>query len=563
MILGYPGFAFYEKTTYSHLIIKMKKNILFFIITMCTCLLQAQVYDIVPLPHSVQQLRGECTLTENLQVSCDRSNAEMKRNAEFLAMYINQQTGWKWTTDDDRPSLNDSSLRLKYSKTKIGITLTIDKKIQGDEAYRIVVAPKGVTIAGKTPKGVFYGIQTLRKVIGAEGTKVLPCAVITDMPRFAYRGTHLDCSRHFFPIEFVKRYIDILALHGINKFHWHLSDDQGWRFEVKRFPELITKGAVREQTVIGHNTIVFDQKPYGGYYTQEQCRELVRYAADRYIQVIPEIDMPGHMQGALCAYPELGCTGGPYKVWGLWGVSEEVLCAGNPKVVDFLHGVLEELCDVFPSSLIHLGGDECPKVRWQECPKCQAKIKELGFTTDNGKTLEAQLQSYLLKDAEAFLAKKGRTVIGWDEVLEGGLGNDTWVMSWRGHDGGREAARLHHNVIMAPVSHCYFDYYQTPDWNSEPMAFAANLPMEKVYTLEPVPDGITEDEARYIQGAQCNLWTEYILSPQHAEYMLLPRLAALTEVQWMDAERKNYDDFAKRLPRLIRLYDKLGYAHHK
>lgn len=526
------------------------KNLTFLIILLLFSLTtKAQTYDFVPLPQSIQPAKGEFTLAASMPVAYPKGNAEMKRNAEFLSMYINQQTGWKWSATDE--------------KIKTGVTLTLDKKISGDEAYRITVTTKGVTISGKTPKGVFYGIQSLRKIIGAEGVNTLPCAVINDAPRFSYRGTHMDCSRHFFPIEFVKKYIDILALHGINKFHWHLTDDQGWRLEIKKYPELIAKGSVRTQTVIGHNTGIYDQTPYGGYYTQEQCREVVKYAADRYIQVIPEIDMPGHMQGALCAYPELGCTGGPYPVWTVWGVSEDVLCGGNPKTVEFLHGVLEELCDIFPSDLIHLGGDECPKTRWHACPKCQAKIKELGLTTANGKSLEDQLQSFLLKDAEAFLAERDRTVIGWDEVLAGGLGDNTWVMSWRGQEGGREAAKLHHNVIMTPVSHCYFDYYQTKDWNSEPMAFSNNLPIEKVYTLEPVPADLTPEEAQYIQGAQCNLWSEYILSPQHMEYMLLPRLAALTEVQWMDAERKNYDEFAKRLPRLIRLYDKLGYTHHR
>lgn len=527
----------------------MKKLFLLTLLVLGCTSSNAQVYDIVPLPQSIQQTKGTFSLSESMPVTYTKGNAEMKRNAEFLAMYINQQMGWKWSATEE--------------KVKNAIILSLDKKIQGDEAYRITVSAKGVNIAGKTPQGVFYGIQALRKIIGADGVKTLPCAVINDSPRFPYRGTHMDCSRHFFPIEFVKKYIDILALHGINKFHWHLTDDQGWRLEIKKYPELITKGSVRTETVIGHNTDIYDQTPYGGYYTQEQCREIVKYAAERYIQVIPEIDMPGHMQGALCAYPELGCTGGPYPVWTIWGVSEDVLCGGNPKTVEFLHGVLDELCDIFPSDLIHLGGDECPKIRWKNCPKCQAKIKELGYTTANGKSLEEQLQSYLLKDAEEFLAKKGRTVIGWDEVLEGGLGDNTWVMSWRGHDGGREAAKLHHNVIMSPVSHCYFDYYQTANWNSEPQAFTSTLPIEKVYTLEPVPDGISEEEAKYIQGAQCNLWSEYIVSQQNMEYMLLPRLAALTEVQWMEASAKNYDEFAKRLPRLIKLYDKLGYTHHR
>lgn len=527
------------------------RRFVFFLLLFVSLNISAQTFDIIPLPQSVELKKGEFVLGDKMIITYYSSvNEEMRQNALLLSDYIKEQVGWNWIVTPNKAKNNV-------------IRLVLDKKTQSEEGYKITISQKDLTISAKTPAGVFYGIQALRKIVGAEGNKVLPCAVIEDSPRFPYRGTHLDCSRHFFPVEFIKKYIDILALHGINKFHWHLTDDQGWRFEVKRYPELIAKGSIRECTVIGHNTQVYDNQPYGGYYTQEQCREIVKYAAERYIQVIPEIDMPGHMQGALCAYPELGCTGGPYKVWSIWGVSDEVLCAGNPKTVEFLHGVLEELTDVFPSSLIHLGGDECPKIRWKECPKCQAKIKELRLTTDNGKSLENQLQSYLLKDAETFLAKKGRTVIGWDEVLEGGLGDDTWVMSWRGHDGGREAAKLHHNVIMAPVSHCYFDYYQTKNWNSEPMAFTADLPIEKVYSLEPIPSGLTDEESRYIQGVQCNLWSEYILSPQHAEYMLLPRLAALCETQWMQADKKDYKDFQSRLPRLINLYDRLGYTYHK
>lgn len=534
---------------YSNQLFNIMKKILTILLLLCATLANAQTYDIVPLPRSIQPFGGQLVLNKTVQVTYPYGDNDMRRNAQFLAEYMYVQTGDEWYVGEKRGVMT--------------VSLEIDKRITNNEGYRITINKGGISIAGKAPLGVFWGIQALRKIIGSDSSKPLPCAIISDTPRFPYRGVHIDCSRHFFPVSFLKKYIDILALHGINNLHWHLSDDQGWRFEVKRYPELVTKGSKRAQTVIGHNTMLFDETPYGGYYTQDECREIVKYASDRYITVIPEIDMPGHMLGALAAYPELGCTGGPYDVWGLWGVSEDVLCAGNPKVVDFIHGVLEELCDVFPSPLIHLGGDECPKTRWKACPKCQAKIKELGLTASEGKSAEAQLQSYLLKDAEQFLAAKYRTVIGWDEVLEGGLGKDTWVMSWRGHDGGREAAKLHHYVIMTPVSHCYFDYYQTKNHDNEPMAFAADLPIDKVYTLEPIPSGLSPDETKYILGAQCNLWSEYILSPQHMEYMLLPRLAALAEVQWMLPEKKNYDSFAKRLPRLIELYDKLGYKHHK
>lgn len=525
------------------------KKLITFLLLICATFANAQTFDIVPLPRSIVKTKGELVLGKYTQVTYPRGDEKMHRTAQLLAEYMYLQTGNPWSVTDWRGNKC--------------VELTLDKKIINDEGFRITITPSGIVVAGKTHAGVFYGIQALRKIIGVDSEKPIPCGVVSDTPRFPYRGAHIDCSRHFFPVEFMKKYIDMIALHGVNKLHWHLTDDQGWRFEVKHYPELVKKGSMREQTVIGHNTGVFDQTPHGGYYTQEECRDIVRYAAERYIQVIPEIDMPGHMLGALAAFPDLGCTGGPYKLWDIWGVTDDVLCAGNPKVLVFIHDVLDELCDVFPSTLIHLGGDECPKTRWKNCPKCQEKIRELGLTTANGKSLEDQLQSYILKDAEAYLAKKGRTVIGWDEVLEGGLGDNTWVMSWRGQEGGREAAKLHHNVIMTPVSHCYFDYYQTKDWNSEPMAFAANLPIDKVYSLEPVPEGLGPNEAKYIQGAQCNLWSEYILSPQHMEYMLLPRLAALSEVQWMLPANKNYDDFSKRLPNLIKIYDKLGYTHHK
>ena len=530
----------------------------FFLLTflfaaVCTLNVVAQSpYEIIPLPKSISIGKGNAfAVSENTVVSFSSKNnpEDTKRIAGFLTDYINKQTGWNWQVKEN------------CKKEAGDVVLQYDAAIQNDEGYRLVVNKKNVIISAKTPNGLFYGVQSLRKIIRDKSVTSLPSVIINDEPRFEYRGVHLDCARHFFPISFVKKYIDIIALHNCNRFHWHLTDDQGWRFEVKAYPELTEKGAWREETMVGHNFNQFDGKPYGGYYTQEQCREIVRYAAERFIEVIPEVDMPGHMQGALAAYPQLGCTGGPYKVWTQWGVSEDVLCAGNPKTIEFLHGVLDELTDVFPSEYIHLGGDECPKTRWAICPKCQTKIKELDFFTFKGISAENQLQSYLLADAEKYLANKGRKIIGWDEVLDGFVGPNTTIMSWRGIEGGSKAAKLHRNVIMTPTSNCYLNFYQSEDRDSEPISFDAFLPIYQVYSLEPVPEGLTEEEASYIKGCQANLWSEYITTGKQAEHMLLPRLAAICESQWMQPEAKNYDDFLNRLPALMNLYDNLKLDH--
>lgn len=434
-----------------------------------------------------------------------------------------------------------------------------------EDAYEIKVTNKGVEIIGATDAGVFYGMQTLQKAMMgnlAEGEQVvMPLVEIHDSPEYGYRGVHLDCSRHFFSLDFVKRYIDIIAMHGCNVLHWHLTDDQGWRFEVKKYPKLTEIGSRRAKTVIGHNLDIWDCTPHEGYYTQDECREIVRYAAERHITVMPEVDLPGHMVAALASYPELGCTGGPYEVWGLWGVADDVLCAGNPKVLQFVKDVLAEIIDVFPSSMIHLGGDECPKVRWQECAKCQAKIKELGIVEQGGLKAEDQLQNWLMHEAELFLNQHGRSMIGWDEILEGGVSETAAVMSWRGLEGGIAAARTHHNVVMTPISHCYINFYQSKNRDAEPFSFDAYCPLSMVYSIPVVPEQLTPEEAKYILGCQVNLWTEYIPYAEQAEWMLLPRLAAISEAQWMTAEARNYDDFLKRLPWLKNLYRKKGYIY--
>ena len=500
-------------------------------------------YQVIPLPQqiSIDKSGGHMLLTEDMKVGYPAGNQQMQRNAEFAAEYL--------------------GLTVTSEKKDADVKLMLGLKSNNPDDYAISIGKKGITIQGASESGVFYGIQTLRKSIMNEtGDVRLPYAWVCGSPRFSYRGTELDCARHFFPVPFIKKFIDILALHGINRFHWHLTDDQGWRFEVKTMPELAKKASVRPCTIIGRNVglsdpnnAIYDDTPETGYYTQEEMREIVAYAAERYITIIPEIDLPGHMIAAMSVYPELGCTGGPYKVWGIWGVADDVLCAGNPKTLEFLKTVYSELCDIFPSKLIHIGGDESPRIRWKICPKCQAKMKELGLQN------EAQLQTYINKEMEAFLATKGRQIIGWDETLEGGLSENAAVMSWRGYDGGKAAARLHHQVVMTPTNNCYFDYYQLKNRDAQPLAIGGYLPLSKVYSMEPVPSDLTKEEAKYIIGAQCNLWTEYVLSPDHAEYMLLPRLAAMSEVQWLQPETKNYEQFLERLTKLEQSYRRLGY----
>lgn len=542
------------------------KTILLTILALCasvTMTAQRADYRIIPLPKSVQEDTTQAfTLQQGMAIAYESNNPELTRNAQFLCQWVEELTGLKLQLS---PGDKKAPVRLALDLRKD--TKTQELSEQQREAYTINIGKKGIELRARSGAGLFRAIQTLRKSlpVTTSATSIeLPFAAISDEPRFSYRGVHLDCARHYFTIETVKRYLDLLALHGCNQLHWHITDDQGWRFEVKALPELAQKGSRREQTVIGRNTGVYDGQPYGGYYTQDECRDIVRYAAERYINVIPEIDLPGHMQAALHAYPHLGCTGGPYPVWQIWGVSDDVLCAGNPKVLTFLKTAYGELCDVFPSKLIHIGGDECPKVRWQNCPKCQAKARELGLQNDGKHSVENQLQTYINRTMEQFLKERGRTLIGWDETLEGGLTEDAIVMSWRGTNGGIEAARQHHHVIMTPTDYCYIDYYQLKNQWNLPLAIGGYVPASKVYSFEPlVPDMLSEEEQKYILGPQVNLWTEYIASPEHLFYMLLPRLDAISEVQWCRPDQKDFEDFKTRLPHMKQLYDRMGvkYCH--
>jgi len=510
-------------------------------------------YKVVPLPQQIVEKQGKpFVLSEDVKIVYPQGNERMQKNAAFLAGYVQEMTG------------KQLKMGTGTEKVKV-ISLQLDESITNPEGYQLLVNENGVTIKAATEAGIFYGIQTLRKSLPVAGNAmvVLPAVEINDYPRFAYRGAHFDVSRHFFPADSVKRFIDMLVLHNINRLHWHLTDDQGWRIEIKKYPGLTEVGSKRKETVIGHNSGKYDGKPYGGFYTQDEIKDVVAYAQERYVTIIPEIDMPGHMLAALTAYPELGCTGGPYEVWTQWGIADDVLCAGNDKTLEFIDGVLTEVVELFPSEYIHVGGDECPKIRWEKCPKCQARIKALGLKSDKKHSTEERLQSFIISHAEKFLNARGRQIIGWDEILEGGLAPNATVMSWRGVGGGIEAAKQKHEAIMTPTTHLYFDYYQSTDVANEPMAIGGYVPLEKVYSFEPMASSLTPEEQKYIIGVQANLWTEYVPTYSQVEYMELPRMAALSEVQWTLSEKKEYADFISRMPRLLDIYELQGYNFAK
>lgn len=438
------------------------------------------------------------------------------------------------------------------------------------EGYKIVITKKDITLMGNE-RGLFYAFQTLIQLLPVSPSAEIkiPCCTITDYPRFAYRGMHLDVSRHFFPVSFIKRYIDYLALHKFNAFHWHLTDDQGWRIEIKKYPRLTTVGGWRNGTIIGrYPGKGNDGLRYGGYYTREEIKEVVEYAAERYIDIIPEIEMPGHSSAAIAAYPELSCfpaestQHSPQSAWSgdstgkqvqqTWGVFNDVFCAGKENTFQFLQDVLDEVMALFPSKYIHVGGDECPKENWKRCPLCQQRMK------DNILQTEHELQSYFIQRMEKYLNSKGRTLIGWDEILEGGLAPNAVVMSWRGEKGGIDAAREKHTVIMTPGSPVYFDHSQTQ--NEDSVTIGGFNPLEKVYAYEPVSKELNNDDANYILGAQANVWTEYMAYPSKVEYMVFPRMSALSEVLWSPKEKREpiadgWKDFEKRLQVQFKRYD--------
>ncbi len=518
----------------------------------------ARVTGIVPKPLSLDSRPGEFVVRSGGRVFAASGREEIRAVADALAGAVNGLSAAGLTVAD-APSGSGAPASLPAGSFLLEIVPAEDAL--GEEGYRLDISRDTVLLQASRPPGLFYGTQTLRQLLaaapGGGRPATLPCLRILDRPRFAWRGMLLDCSRHFFPKEFVKRWIDILALHKMNVFHWHLTDDQGWRLEIKKFPRLTEVGAWRVDREDKHWNAREAQRPgekatYGGFYTQDDVREILAYAASRFVTVVPEIEMPGHAKGALAAYPELSCTGGPFTVspGGYWPITD-VFCPGNEATFAFLEDVLAEVCDLFPSRYVHIGGDEVDKTEWKRCPKCRARIAGEGLKD------EEELQSGFIRRIERYLGGRGKSLIGWDEILQGGLAPRATVMSWRGTEGGIVAARSGHDVVMTPTSHCYLDYYQG-DPESEPLAIGGNLPLRTVYGFEPVPDVLSPDEARHILGGQGNLWTEYIPDGRHAEYMAMPRAAALAEVLWSPKEGRGWDDFAARLEGLLALYGRVG-----
>ncbi|MCC8118268.1 MAG: beta-N-acetylhexosaminidase [Bacteroidales bacterium] len=519
----------------------------------CSCSQPAEQtadYQVVPLPQVIDVAADASPFVLKSSTKIAVANDSLIREAQFLQEYVADLTG------------HQLKIEPNADKNVIRVEATLDNS--NPDAYQISVDKDQIVINGATNAGTFYGIQTLRKAIPEQlipSNVAFPAGMVAAAPRFGYRGAHLDIARHPMEVDSVKSFIDMIAMHGINKFHWHLTDDQGWRIEIKKYPKLAEIASYRPGTMVGNNWEEFDTIPVSGCLTQEQAKDIVRYAAECHIQVIPEIDLPGHMVAALEAYPELGCTGGPYKAWQKWGISKDLLCAGNDSTYIFLDDILNEICDIFPSQMVHIGGDECPKDRWKECKKCQAKIKELGLKSDKNSSAEEKLQSYVMARAMETLSKRGRRAIGWDEILEGGATGDVVIMSWRGTEGAEIAAKSGHDAILTPVQYCYFDYCQGPDRESEPVSIGGYLPVEKVYNFEPISPEFTPEEAAHILGVQANLWREYIKTLSHSQYMELPRLAALSEVQWLQPEQKNYDQFVDRARRLTKHYDAAGYNY--
>ncbi|MBR3110717.1 MAG: beta-N-acetylhexosaminidase [Prevotella sp.] len=512
-------------------------------------------YQVVPMPQSIQMQKGEpFVLNDQVQILATEG---LQREAQFLQQYIKEVSDFDLTIADKR------------QKKAIYIALSVSPKVTNPEGYVLTVSAKGITIEGGSPAGVFYGIQTLRKnLLFPLSSFLFPPTIITDAPRFTWRGMHLDCSRHFFSTDFVKKFIDLLALHNMNRFHWHLTDDQGWRIEIKKWPKLISVGSQRSGTIIGTNSDIDDGIPYGGYYTQDEAREIVAYAAERHITVIPEIDMPGHMLAVLASYPELGCTGGPYQVGHYWGVYKDVLCVSNERVYQFIEDVLTEIMDIFPSDVIHIGGDETPTEKWLQCPKCQALQKQLPVPQQAAEDFEpltsklSPLQAHFTKKLFDFLTSKSRRALGWDEILDGSP-QDAMIMSWRGTEPGAKAAETGHDVVMTPTTFCYFDYQQVEDTQFEPSRCGGFIPIEKVYSLDPAPDSLSTAAREHILGAQANLWTEYMTNEAMVEYQALPRMSALSEVQWTQPGRKDYEAFKERLTRLTALFDLYHYQYAK
>ena len=505
--------------------------------------------DVIPQPQEIVLARDTTPfiIDRSTTIVYPATNEKMHRTADFLATFIKEMTGTEVRVSDKEKSSN-------------AIILAVDSTMGHPEGYKLQITPEKVLLTGGSEAGVFYGIQTIHKALpilkDGKVAAALPAGTVTDFPRFRYRGFMIDVGRHFFPVSYLKQMIDLMALHNINYFHWHLTEDQGWRIEIKKYPKLTEIGSKRDSTIIDWETKKFDGKPHSGFYTQDEAREIVRYAADRFITVVPEIDLPGHTTAALASYPELGCTGGPYKVLCSFGVFPDVLCAGNDQTLQFTKDVLDEIMDIFTSEYIHIGGDECPKSRWEKCPKCQAKIKELGIKALPKHSKENQLQTYFMSELEKEINAHGRRMLGWDEVLEGGLTPNSTIMSWRGIQGGIEAARQHHDVIMTPIQRLYFS-------NPRINKMTGFEWMNRVYNFEPVPAELTDAEKKFVIGTQGCIWTEWTADSTKMEWQILPRMAALSEIQWTLPEHKNFERFMERLPEMLKIYSSLDYGYRE
>ncbi|OOQ59662.1 family 20 glycosylhydrolase [Mucilaginibacter pedocola] len=504
---------------------------------------------IIPAPVSVKKSIGEFVLSQETRVLADTPN---NKAVQFFSAYLSNNMAYN----------KQVGLRNANSGSNIIYLTSTGTEGLAPEGYRLTITPQQITVAGKGA-GLFYGIQTLLQLMPLEraATAKLPCATIEDFPRFGYRGLMLDVCRHFFSVNMVKRYIDLMAGYKLNTFHWHLTDDQGWRIEIKKYPRLTQVASVRAQSVIGvyrdRNPQQFDNTPHGGFYTQDEIRDVIKYAADRYITIVPEIEMPGHAQAALAAFPELSCDPKiDYKVAETWGVFNNIFCPSE-KTFHFLEDVLTEVIDLFPSKYIHIGGDEAPKTVWKNSKFCQDLIKKLKLKDEH------ELQSYFIQRMEKFVNSKGRSIIGWDEILEGGLAPNATVMSWRGEEGGIAAAQQNHDVIMTPGSHgLYIDHGQGR-LNQEPLSIGGNEPLSKIYSYNPTPASLTPAQQAHVKGVQANLWTEYITTDKKVEFMLLPRMLALSEIAWSPLANKNYKDFAEtRIPGHLAWLDKAGYEYH-
>ncbi|MES2132037.1 MAG: beta-N-acetylhexosaminidase [Bacteroidota bacterium] len=535
----------------------MKSFFLFFFFFLSSLIIRAQqpaLYPVIPKPTALIPASGTFSLSNKVIII---NNSEVMAEAKYLQAYLESHYGIiTIIKPDDTPTMSsNTSYQTVYMRLANNA-----RKLQEDESYTLDVTPKSIIISSQDPAGVFYGIQSLIQLIPANTPLHIPCANITDSPAYKWRGMHLDCCRHFFTKEEVKKYIDYLAFYKLNTFHWHLTDDQGWRIEIKKYPKLTTIASQRKQTLVGRpgKKNVYDGKPYGGFYSQEDIKEIIAYAATRHVTIVPEIEMPGHALAALAAYPEYSCKGGNFEVGDTWGVYDDVFCAGNDGTLTFMEDILAEVCALFPGKYIHVGGDECPKERWKTCPKCQTRIKKENLKDEHA------LQSYFITHIEKFVNSNGKQIIGWDEILEGGLAPNAAVMSWQGTEGGIIAAKQKHFAVMTPGKPCYFDHYQVKDNTNEPLAIGGFNPLDSVYNYKPVPAALTADEKQFILGAQGNVWTEYISDFKQVEYMSVPRMIALAEALWTPIDQKNYTDFISRLTINAKLLDKMkvNYARH-